>query len=125
MNEQLQQALASIITKAVSSVENGVEFLSGQVPDVIEQLLTWKLTEAVLLCIVFLLFSSIVTWKCYRKIKANGDYCFDDGLIALFLFTLLVDILSVAMVGIYLLEAIQILIAPKVYLIEYASQLVK
>ena len=42
MNESLQQALISIITKVTSGIDTSISFLSQQIPDVIQQLLVYN-----------------------------------------------------------------------------------
>lgn len=37
MNDQLQEALASIIDKTISGIEAGAAFLQAELPDVIHQ----------------------------------------------------------------------------------------
>lgn len=39
MNEQLQQALATILNKSIEGIDAGVEFMQAELPEVIEQLL--------------------------------------------------------------------------------------
>jgi len=42
----LKQALAQILNKATSGIEKSVDFLNAQLPEVIEQLLLWKMWES-------------------------------------------------------------------------------
>ena len=46
MNEQLQQAISQLITMSLVAIDKGATFLSGQIPDVIQQLLLWKAWES-------------------------------------------------------------------------------
>ena len=43
MNEQLQNALVDLITKVTSGMDTATAFLAGELPDVVQQLLRWKL----------------------------------------------------------------------------------
>lgn len=56
MNEQLQQSLAVILNKAIAGVEAGAAFLGAQLPDVIQQLLVWKLVVSSFTALAGLLF---------------------------------------------------------------------
>ena len=46
MNEQLQQAISQLITISLVAIDKGATFLSGQIPDVIQQLLLLKAWES-------------------------------------------------------------------------------
>ena len=48
MNEQLQQAISQLITMSLVAIDKGATFLSGQIPDVIQQLLLWKAWQSFL-----------------------------------------------------------------------------
>ncbi|MFC4275553.1 hypothetical protein [Achromobacter aloeverae] len=57
MNDQLQKALANLLGRATQGVDAGVSFLQAQLPDVIQQLLVWKLVASLL---VFGVCSSLI-----------------------------------------------------------------
>ncbi len=128
MNEQLQKALADLIGKASNGIDASVSFLSAEIPDVIHQLLMWYAVKGAL----FTLFGVIIciAWglaekPAYRAIKENcyvgGDvaffYLFIGSAVRLLLFLLASHLVN--------LDWLQIWIAPKIWLIEYASQLAK
>lgn len=142
MNEQLQQALSAILNKTTSGIEAGIGFLSAEIPDVIHQLLMWKMIQSML----FFVFGIIVICgtiifinRQYRRsVEKTGNYgsvyyvptmVFDNrGEVhpGCFIFA------ALALVGILTgvsliskLSWLQILIAPKIYLIEYAASLAK
>ena len=52
MNGQLNTALVAIITKVTSAVDASVSFLQAELPDVIHQLLMWKLVESLLTLVI-------------------------------------------------------------------------
>ena len=139
MNEQLQAALAEIITKVSNGADSAVAFLSGQLPDVVQQLLMWKLVancaEGVIALLVlagaakfFMAFKKGYDLGCETE---KGNF-FHDGssfspitthamIIALFIGGA-VFISSFVFVE-SLFHVTQICFAPKVYLIEYVTQL--
>lgn len=136
MNEQLQAALADLLTKSIAVFEQGGKFLQDQLPDVIQQLLLWNCLEylagffigvvmAVALYIghrKFLEFS-----KTHIEDKKKDRNSYDDGkdiYMFLLLDILLVPIPTLLMIC-NLLGFLKIWIAPKVWLIEYASKFVK
>ncbi len=132
MNEQLQQALAAILNKTMAGVEAGASFLQAELPDVIQKLLMWKLVEASM--ITFAALSVIVFYalfvRAYCKAEEGGalkDY-HNIPTFGGFAGLLGGSIACVAaIVGLvqYPLAAAQILVAPKIYLIEYAASLAK
>lgn len=132
MNDQMQQALVAILNKTMSGVEAGTSFLQAELPDVIHQLLAWKLAS----CLLATLISIIVIFSYWRFIRAfmkseSGSTLKDSwgeptgpafaglaiggGASVFSLIVILFDGFT----------ALQIALAPKVYLIEYAASLAK
>ena len=67
MNEQLQQAISQLITMSLVAIDKGATFLSGQIPDAIQQLLLWKAWESFLhFFIVGIVLSIVIV---YANIK--------------------------------------------------------
>lgn len=148
-NQTLQDAFAQIILKATSSIEAGTEFLAAQVPDVIHQLLLWQMVKSLVVAgIALLLVIAACAWI-YQTIRltsvtsAMSVKYYDSSdvsigreeldtakrksdtaqFISMFFggFGICAAVLLIAK----LLTVTQILIAPKIYLIEYATSLVK
>lgn len=132
MNEQLQQALTAILNKTMSGVDAGVSFLSAEIPDVIHQLLLWKIVSNSLLT----LFGFCLLFASHRLIRralrnqaeeaAKGWALQQDGR---YIAPYILGGIS-GLVGCIIsigngLNALQIWIAPKIYLIEYAASLTK
>jgi hypothetical protein len=125
MNEQLQQALLAILTQTVDAVKAGTTFLMAQLPDVIQQLLIWKATQSAIWCGFWLLMSVIILLiiRHYWKPREYYDGYWDTlGPFGIFPFIFCLNFAMIAMTN---YEWLQILIAPKIYLIEYAASLVK
>lgn len=148
MNEQLQNALVEILNRALAGIDTSMGFLSAELPDVVTQLLQWKMLEA--LVVVGLVTLCQISWVCFLKkiwkdrpseevyqggFRGNwawesykhyrdspeleaGVGCFNA---IIFLILVFATFPQVA----YLFEALQILVAPKIYLIEYVSELTK
>jgi len=145
MNEQLQQALAALLNKTVSGIDAGAAFLSAEIPDVIQQLLIWKAAESaisMLFGVMILLACVYATRMCFRGpqiidsargVGARGnvkpDFLYDSdggihpGIIVVMVVLTIGYIIGIAMAS--SLDWLQILIAPKVYLLEYAASLAK
>jgi hypothetical protein len=133
VNQSLQNALALIIEKAVSGMDATVGFLSEQIPDVIQQLLMWQfayhLIWGLVLTIGTIVFA-VITIKWCRNLWRISDSRNDTGEAAVFatFFTLFSNAVGIKLFfdGFDdLLLALKIYIAPKIYLIEYAADLVK
>lgn len=118
MNEQLQNALADILIKATETAEKAGEFVLTELPDVVQQLLWWKFAESVLLTLIgFAVLPAVF----FVRRKYSEDSSFDE----VFFWIVASMPCVVAVILIFHLGWLQILIAPKVYLIEYAAELVR
>lgn len=137
MNEQLQQSLVKIITQATESIDASVSFLNGQLPDVIGQLLQWKLLSAsltVMLSLGVVIASCLVIKRLTRKPDQHKGNFFwwwngsrhevEFSFVISVCLVLVASVMAVINFIISLYEMLQIMIAPKIYLIEYASSLV-
>jgi len=120
MNEQLQTALLMILNGTISAATAAKDFLLAEMPDVLRQLLVWKAAEAGVIALALLIGASLVFaawWK-------NRKWCLEElGPLNLFPGMLIFGLLFAALCN--LLTVLQILLAPKIYLIEYAASLVK
>ena len=119
MNEKLSEALVELISLSVS----GVEFLVSEIPDVLHQLLIWKATISaismlcwVLLCVAIYKFNRWQIKYLIENDKIDEPYVMVNLFQGFFIFPL---------VGLFDLTFLKIWIAPKVFLIEYAAQLVE
>lgn len=132
MNEQLQTALSELISKSLSGVDQASNFLKSEMPDVVKQLLMWHgVYNFIMFLFAILWFTliAIISYKLFKKSKSEIYKCYEDD----FTFGLLSTI-GILMVQFFVLiptwvnlnlQWLQIWVAPKVWLIEYASKLVK
>ena len=143
MNEQLQQALVKVIEKANSGVDTSIAFLSDQLPDVVNQLLTWGLLSAALTCVVCILLviaSCVALKKVSDGVKeskqskkdnwAYQHYSWGGGTVegpVIVIIMLSIAFCSVSLIVFTgcLFDALKIIFAPKIWLIEYAATLAK
>ena len=135
MNEQLQLAVSTLIQTSLNAIDKGTTFLSNQIPEVIQQLLLWKAVAS------FIEFSSgifiiggIFAWLIYQYkywtttvTTTWGDTkkrILDDTgpFILLNLFLIIPLLYGSSCINLIWL---QIWIAPKLYLIEYAKDFLK
>lgn len=140
MNEQLQNALATILGKTIEGIDSSVAFMQSELPDVIEQLLLWYAVKGVTLFIFGVLLSAmylVALFKAYNsrpidgsenlfwerwEHKNNNEFNFGWTLTFGFCGAFVFPASAIMCSGI--MDSIQIWIAPKIWLIEYASKLV-
>ena len=120
MNEELQKALGELLNKANNGIDAASGFLAAELPDVIQQLLMWNIWHSIIWGVLYFLCFSVCLWgsvKCIRYTMKEPELTvaniFPIG--GAILFSLCsIDEFS---------TALQIWIAPKVWLLEYASKL--
>ena len=128
MNEQLQQALAALLNKTVSGIEAGASFLQAELPDVIQQLLTWKLAQASVMaaaCVLGIIISFLLLRLVAKHTDNDQILSIEGGGIPTAIMAISLGGFSVARLSSWGSDAIQIWLAPKIYLIEYAASLAK
>lgn len=143
MDQQLQEALALILTQSSNAVVAGVSFLKAELPEVIKQLLLWNMVHSL---IKFGLFFVIAVVS-YRMMKSQHDLIKQHSgpvvtitpegrhresehsrsarVSAMWFKLLITSALTVLFSILAMLEYtwIKIIVAPKVWLIEYAATL--
>lgn len=126
MNENLQNAVTALIEKSLGALESAQNFLVAEIPDVIQQLLMWKFTISLIyfslgmfFILIFPVIANLIAWKYTKKFEMENDpWLFTPSL----LFSILSVVVGWCMVN---LTWLQIWIAPKIFLIEYAAKLIK
>lgn len=122
------EQLAEILKKGLEAAEKKGNFVVEQAPDLIQQLIVWKTCEYILLILISVgLILSIKKWY-NSAIKRYGD--FDDFIDSVeFVGFSIYSIIVIPIFGIALFHSffnlVQILLAPKIWLIEYATNLIK
>ena len=130
MNDEVvnkaDDVLASLLEKTVGAVERGADWLAGEIPDVVNQLLAWHFWQSCILAFIFLILCVAVVigyiklWKLVENEFDPSIIRIGDGVVA----TMLLCFLGSSCI-LTALNALKIAIAPKLYLLEYASSLVK
>ena len=132
MNEQLQTALAELITSALQAKE----FIVGELPEVVRQSLVWNMVYSALATATAMVFLSCCVFIGIKlgskmrvsqryKLEHKQFYDYSDVMLEWMLFVGVAGIAIAVFCGLFDLDWLQILIAPKVWLIEYAASLVK
>ena len=143
VNDELKIALTDMVNKVVVVTGQATDFLVAEIPDVIQQLLMWKMVESLVFSTLGLILICIplLVWKFYCGVgkivepetketyaryvptlthDSRGDI---HAGVVFFVFSSLCLVLVCC--SIFNLDWLQILISPKVYLIEYATNIVK
>ena len=116
--------LVEILTSMQEATKEVVLFGKEQLPDVIEQVLMFKLMESIcgiVTGVVLLIIAIKLTIFCYKKEEKHdnggwGIMAWSSGFIGVMVFVLLLAELT---------TVLKIKYAPKVFLIEYAASLTK
>lgn len=131
MNDTLQNELARALSEAITSFTTVKEFVLTELPDVIVQLLWWAGIESFLTMI----FAVVLFYACYKAPILYISWCKKEDTeaeildvilehpeLSLCVFLIFPLVWAICLFNITWL---QILIAPKLYLIEYAAKLVR
>jgi hypothetical protein len=121
--DTLNLALTQVILKATEGVEQGINFLGEQIPDVAQQVLVYNLSSALLW-----LFLGVALLVATNKTASWWRSCWEDTedkLFATVICFTVGGIPSVVIIVCNMQVALKIWLAPKLYLLEYAASLVK
>lgn len=124
MNETMQNTINEALLSIIGSVTSAKDFLLSELPEVVEQLLLWKLCESLVLngialtLVIILIYLNV---KYSPRILAWDEW---DTPAPVFFTGGLGGVALVIFVNMDL-DWLMILVAPKVYLIEYMTELVK
>ena len=154
MDEKLQVALAELINKANQGVDGAVSFMSAELPDVIHQLLVWNIASSCALAVIDLIIVAcsimvMKNWKIMSRSELQAAYDAGEawtryggaagGITSIkydrlmsgearLLRAVVCSIIVLAGSFTFInnaLDVVKIIIAPKVWLIEYAASLAK
>lgn len=133
----LEQVLVDTIQKATAVTGEAIDgmkgvtgkaidFASAQIPDVIHQLLLWKIAEAA----VYLIASCLAVWLFFvlrKRFKEFVKGSYDEAMGWAFFYVLgggLLIVVPVMEIIASTLLILKIWLAPKLYLIEYVAKLI-
>ena len=119
MNTILEQYLAKVGEKVLTVADKGMELAAEQVPDYIQQLLMWYGIRQFIVFVVSIAFMIGVVIAAYKWVKWTRTDGFDY--IIFWLTEAFVFVVAISNIN---LEWLQIWLAPKVWLIEYAGKLI-
>lgn len=139
MNENLQNALVELIEKSTAGVGAAIDVLAAETPEVISQLLVWysiysALMMAIGLALLISPFVLIIKYErwCQSEFEKEASWTklYSGSKSSSFGYNMRRWVSGIPSAGIFIiglcmvnLEWLQIIIAPKVWLIEYAAKL--
>lgn len=127
MNTELQQAVTQLVNKALSGADAGVDFLNQQLPDYILQLLLWHGVHYFILFLIGTIGVIAAVTADIRVFEYYKEKDSDEFVVMYFVFGSVIRILVWAVLIDMCLNLtwLQVWLAPKVWLVEYAANLVK
>ena len=127
MNAETDKQIAEILKKGLEVAEKSGNFVIEQAPDLVKQLITYKtietsicvLIEITLMYLIFRYFKYL-----YKKNNEDSDFISDNEFhIAGMIITLLIGIFLFFVFINDISNLIQLIFAPKIYLLEYIAKL--
>lgn len=128
MNEQAQKVLTDLLQRAVTGVDKAVEFSQAQMPDVIHQLLVWNFVSSILFQLLAIFFVAFYFWSGRKALNKLMNGLYDDtgdNLCILWLLSGGCASIFLSVGFFFNFDWLKIWLAPKLYLLEYATSLVK
>lgn len=127
MSTALESVLVETIKKATTTAETATQFVLEQAPEVVQQLVTWKiaanlastLLDIVVIVILIKLVLSLV--KIFNQSVRDGN---PGPFFGIFFGSVGVIIIGLG-IRVSIFTLLQLTIAPKIWLIEYAANLLQ
>lgn len=125
MNEQTSHLLATLLQKTLSGIDSAVAFSQAQLPDVIRQLMLWKAALYGLRIVMFslLLWGYIVLFR--KGLAWNKSLSTETQATLSLVLSVVVGLITVFVVASNTCNLLQLWLAPKIWLIEYAADLMR
>jgi len=127
MNTELDQTANEALRALIDNAASAKEFILAELPEVVQQLLLWKMWESIIYMLMPIA-AAIATVVILKKtmaalIEVDGDPTIKTvPLVVASAISIVVSLVSMSLLNI---DWLQIWLAPKVYLLEYAADLVK
>jgi|TARA_R110000851_G_scaffold87200_1_gene190038 hypothetical protein len=120
MNDQLQSAVTGLIEKTMKGVDASQDFLTAEIPDFLTQLLLWYgvyMGIKASIAVILFTFAIYLGRKVYSLLQ---DQEFQDLHVWLIVLSFISTVAGSVLMN---LTWLKIMIAPKVWLVEYAATL--
>jgi len=128
MDNELQKQIADVLQKALAAAQKGGEWIAGQVPDVLQQLLLWTIAQGVLALLAIIAIA--IAWRMFLPrwwawCKDGEKYEDRHMTVILVIFTALPCAALVSWLISLVVDGFKAAIAPKLFLLEYVAHLLK
>lgn len=127
---ELQDALAAVINRSLNGLDAAASFVKEQLPDVISQLLVWTIAVNIIhisLWVILLLitvgYGVRLRKRGIKHVTPNQGLTLGGTIHIILIFAVLIAI-PTAVVG-AVTETIKVVVAPKLFLIDYVKDLSK
>lgn len=128
MNENLQNTVNEVLLNLIGGVTQAKDFILGELPDVVQQLLAWKMWESLIYFVASWIFVLLMIWY-WRWVYKSWDRLYkidwEEPAVGAGIIVSLICAAVFAFGAVTNWDWLQIMIAPKVYLLEYAASLVR
>lgn len=128
MNDEMQKQAAEVLRKAIEAAQKGGEWAAGQVPDVIHQLMAWTILKGALGLVGIVVV--VVLWCLFAPRHARwvaNDRDFGDR--ALTYLPVAFAAIASGAACVFMVDSVldggKAVVAPKLFLLEYAASLVR
>lgn len=120
MEQSYEEVLGQLLMRFANGVDAAVEFSKDQIPDLIQQLLAWKMVWAWVWIIVGVLFGLYMIY-CIIQMRKITNPSESDTCVYVLQWCFLFISFTVILVNLH--DILMIHFAPKLYVLEYASDL--
>lgn len=134
MNEVLQTKLSEILEMGKMGVLQAADMLKEQVPDLVAQILRWEFVMSLGWWLIGIM-CMVISYKCIKRIlvtvkkeqERSGHYYTDSSTTKVTISSIIGVITLVAGIGNFFssYDWLQILVAPKLFLVQYITRLIK
>lgn len=129
MNPDLQDAVATVINRSLSGLDTAATFVREQLPSVITELLTWTVAVNVTYIAMWfiLLIVTLITWRCMAK-KGIPHWTENSPTVAGVIHLVMVSATLLILILVVIpstTQTIKAIVAPKLFLIDYVTDLTK
>lgn len=138
MNEQLNETVVALVERAVGAIDAGADFLAGEIPLYVQELLVWEAFSNGFLALFFLALCALSVHavrrgffharECVKHNEGVGvsygrGYRNQDGGYVLMIVGVCSGILWMGLCASAVHQMMYVVVAPRVYLVEYVAKL--
>lgn len=136
MKEEIMGQVNVLLKEMVELLKQGKQFAEEEIPLVLQEFLTWELTSSIMWVVIGIILFLVArylphTWLDKEQKREDDDKFFNRycpksmaSCVAARVFFIILGIISTCITISNLFTTIKIIIAPRVYLIEWANSLI-